>query len=168
MLSLCLVIGLMFAGLTLGPVKATTPAPFTMCEYKGAYYSLGQQWQDGPCDQCYCMSIAANVSICQKSCPTFTFMPSQCKAVTPAGKCCPEVSCESSKKCVYKGKFYNENQTWNDGCDAVCTCVSASTRLVQCRTRCPQFTGIPAGCNLVPPVAGECCSSIHCDGNPVG
>ena len=37
--------------------------------------------------------------------------------------------------CVYKGVFYTQGQTWNDGCDKTCQCDDVSTGYYSCHPR---------------------------------
>ncbi|CAG2206830.1 unnamed protein product [Mytilus edulis] len=47
--------------------------------------------------------------------------------------------------CIYKGQFYKAGDEWDDGCDLLC----------------PEFTRLPALCELTP-VSGQCCKRLQC------
>lgn len=38
--------------------------------------------------------------------------------------------------CVYKGVYYKQGQSWQDGCDKICTCDDVTNNLYSCRARC--------------------------------
>jgi len=71
----------------------------------------------------------------------------------------------SSHVCIYKGKFYSQNQKWDDGCDYTCTCTDASTGMYTCNPLCPSYTSLPASCRMVT-VPGQCCQIPKCTTSP--
>lgn len=36
---------------------------------------------------------------------------------------------------MYKGVYYRQGQTWQDGCDKICTCDDVTNNLYSCRSR---------------------------------
>ncbi|XP_076113274.1 uncharacterized protein LOC143080959 isoform X2 [Mytilus galloprovincialis] len=63
--------------------------------------------------------------------------------------------------CIYKGQLYKAGDEWDDGCDFHCKCVDSKTGRYQCTAQCPEFTRLPALCELVP-VSGQCCKRLQC------
>ncbi|XP_071172353.1 uncharacterized protein [Mytilus edulis] len=63
--------------------------------------------------------------------------------------------------CIYKGQFYKAGDEWDDGCDFHCKCVDSKTGRYQCFAQCPEFTRLPALCELIP-VPGQCCKRLQC------
>ncbi|XP_046329184.2 uncharacterized protein ZK643.6-like [Haliotis rufescens] len=67
----------------------------------------------------------------------------------------------STQVCVFKGKTYNEGDSWADGCDKNCTCVSAQIGKYLCQSVCPNYKNLPAGCQMVKQ-PGACCAKPDC------
>ncbi|XP_052816208.1 uncharacterized protein LOC128242861 isoform X2 [Mya arenaria] len=65
-------------------------------------------------------------------------------------------------ECLYKGTIYQQGQSWNDGCDYVCTCENADKGMYKCTSKCPKYPTLPAYCKSVN-VPGQCCPSVSCD-----
>ncbi|XP_071172213.1 uncharacterized protein [Mytilus edulis] len=63
--------------------------------------------------------------------------------------------------CIYKGQLYKAGDEWDDGCDFHCKCVDSKTGRYQCTAQCPEFTRLPARCELIP-VSGQCCKRLQC------
>lgn len=40
-----------------------------------------------------------------------------------------------SDACIYKGKIYQQGQTWHDGCDYDCECINAKSGQYRCSDR---------------------------------
>ncbi|XP_035824757.1 uncharacterized protein LOC101847325 [Aplysia californica] len=65
--------------------------------------------------------------------------------------------------CVYKGKSYDQNQVWYDGCDFKCTCEEPSTNKYRCETRCPDFPNVAPNCKFVADTKDpSCCTVPEC------
>ena len=45
------------------------------------------------------------------------------------------VSVLSKVSCIYKGRIYNQGQTWQDGCDLDCECTDAADGVYRCTDR---------------------------------
>jgi hypothetical protein len=41
----------------------------------------------------------------------------------------------SAPGCVYKGTHYNQDETWDDGCDFTCKCTNGQTREFLCQPK---------------------------------
>ncbi|KAL5022346.1 hypothetical protein ScPMuIL_001501 [Solemya velum] len=67
-----------------------------------------------------------------------------------------------SNRCVYKNTPYTQGQSWDDGCDYVCTCEVSQTGQYKCVSKCPQYGGIPSYCHLTT-IPGQCCPSLSCN-----
>ncbi|XP_052233684.1 uncharacterized protein LOC127846468 isoform X4 [Dreissena polymorpha] len=65
-------------------------------------------------------------------------------------------------KCAYKGVVYSQGQSWDDGCDFVCTCEDAQRGMYRCTSKCPQYPALPSYCKMVK-IPGQCCPSMTCD-----
>ncbi|XP_060570089.1 uncharacterized protein LOC132728460 isoform X2 [Ruditapes philippinarum] len=65
--------------------------------------------------------------------------------------------------CVYKGVYYQQGQTWDDGCDKRCRCDDVSTGYYSCSERCPSYTGLPSSCRLVTDPNDSCCVVPDCN-----
>ncbi|VDI00817.1 Hypothetical predicted protein [Mytilus galloprovincialis] len=63
--------------------------------------------------------------------------------------------------CIYKGQLYQVGDEWYDGCDFHCRCVDSKTGRYQCTAQCPEFTRLPAFCELIP-VSRQCCKRLQC------
>lgn len=68
----------------------------------------------------------------------------------------------SAGQCYYKGKLYNQGQTWQDGCQYNCTCKNGNTGFYECNERCPTYNFLPDGCTLQKQ-PGQCCSTPVCN-----
>ncbi|XP_078338507.1 uncharacterized protein LOC111134355 isoform X1 [Crassostrea virginica] len=68
--------------------------------------------------------------------------------------------------CVYKGVYYKQGQSWQDGCDKICTCDDVTNNLYSCRARCPEFNQIPDTCRLVADKNDPCCVVPDCNVAP--
>ncbi len=90
-------------------------------------------------------------------------LPASCKMVKQPGECCAKPNCtnQAGATCVYKGKYYTQGQTWEDGCDYKCTCMDASKSFYQCTLKCLQWQ-LPKVCNMLAPPAGKCCPIPNC------
>ncbi|XP_060081054.1 uncharacterized protein LOC132560404 [Ylistrum balloti] len=65
--------------------------------------------------------------------------------------------------CVYKGKTYQQGQSWSDGCDYSCTCENSQKGEYKCVSRCPQLPStLPSYCSQVS-IPGQCCPRLTCD-----
>ncbi|KAJ8302983.1 hypothetical protein KUTeg_019379 [Tegillarca granosa] len=69
--------------------------------------------------------------------------------------------------CMYKNKIYQQGQSWDDGCDYVCTCEDGSTGRYKCTSKCPKFPPLPKYCKFVN-VPGDCCPSLSCNSPDFG
>uniref|UniRef100_A0A8W8JW71 VWFC domain-containing protein n=5 Tax=Magallana gigas TaxID=29159 RepID=A0A8W8JW71_MAGGI len=67
----------------------------------------------------------------------------------------------SRNVCIYKGRQYQQSQSWSDGCDFDCRCDDASTGQFSCTPRCPVYTELPSFCTL-DTVPGDCCKKLNC------
>ncbi|GFS00186.1 collagen alpha-4(VI) chain [Elysia marginata] len=67
--------------------------------------------------------------------------------------------------CMYKGQLYKQSDQWTDGCDWNCECMSDSTGLYSCTSRCPSqyFNNLPPQCVLVQDPDDACCTLPYCD-----
>ncbi|XP_060063144.1 kielin/chordin-like protein [Ylistrum balloti] len=65
-------------------------------------------------------------------------------------------------KCIYNGQAYSQGQSWNDGCQYVCTCEDAEKGVYRCLSKCPAYPQVPSYCHKVT-VPGQCCPSLSCD-----
>ncbi|GFR69726.1 collagen alpha-6(VI) chain [Elysia marginata] len=64
--------------------------------------------------------------------------------------------------CEYKGKTYDRDQVWYDGCDYKCTCEEPATNKYRCDSRCPEFPN-SANCKFVKdPKDPTCCEVPVC------
>ncbi|XP_061197993.1 uncharacterized protein LOC133206079 [Saccostrea echinata] len=70
-------------------------------------------------------------------------------------------------RCVYKGTTHKQGETWYDGCEYECLCENAKYGYYRCNKRCPDYTNLPLGCNMVK-VNGECCPTINCTAGAQG
>jgi len=64
--------------------------------------------------------------------------------------------------CLYKGKIYQQGQTWADGCNFDCECTDASRGIYKCTDKCQSYAALPAGCNLVQDPSNPCCVKAEC------
>ncbi|KAJ8302722.1 LOW QUALITY PROTEIN: hypothetical protein KUTeg_019118 [Tegillarca granosa] len=65
--------------------------------------------------------------------------------------------------CLYKGKVYNINDKWDDGCDYQCTCMNDLIGKYQCVQRCQEFPNLPNRCVLIQNPNDKCCKAPYCD-----
>jgi hypothetical protein len=153
----------------------TTQAPY--CEYKGKQYTQGQYWQDGCQYNCTCEDASVGFYKCTDLCPRYTALPAGCSLVTKPGDCCAQPDCPNpgvnivtqaplvivgGGGCIYKGKTYGQDQTWNDGCSSTCTCTDAKLGLYSCRGLCLTWNNLPSVCHLDDAPPGLCCQQPKC------
>ncbi|KAK7491400.1 hypothetical protein BaRGS_00017378, partial [Batillaria attramentaria] len=69
--------------------------------------------------------------------------------------------------CVYNGVAYRQGETWDVGCDQVCTCDDSSINYYTCADRCPSYSGLPPGCTMVASVSDPCCLVPQCYESPM-
>lgn len=165
-----------FAG---SPTQTTLQPPSTkaaVCLYKGKSYTQGQTWQDACQYNCSCDDASIGYYRCKNLCPDYQQLPPDCKLVTVQGQCCPRLDCSitvdvstnppiiisANKYCSYKGHFYTQDQTWNDGCSQTCTCTDASRGFYSCGSVCLNWDGLPAICHLEDAPPGMCCKQPNC------
>nr|KAG5702882.1 hypothetical protein BaRGS_019101 [Batillaria attramentaria] len=58
-------------------------------------------------------------------------------------------------------------ETWDVGCDQVCTCDDSSINYYTCADRCPSYSGLPPGCTMVASVSDPCCLVPQCYESPM-
>ncbi|XP_071091876.1 uncharacterized protein [Haliotis cracherodii] len=133
------------------------------CVYKGSIYKQGDTWLDGCEYNCTCQDASSGVYKCINLCPVYQDLPASCKMVKQPGECCAKPNCTNpaGATCFYKGKYYTQGQTWDDGCDYKCTCMDASKSFYQCTLKCLQWQ-LPKVCNMLAPPAGKCCPIPNC------
>ncbi|XP_013410815.1 uncharacterized protein LOC106173996 isoform X2 [Lingula anatina] len=170
-------------GITGGTGTGTTGTGTTgtgtgKCVFKGKQYSEGQTWRDG-CDlSCTCVHGASGSYRCSDICPTIPNLPPQCTLVTdPKEACCKIPQCsgtgsvattvqprpQSGDYCYYKGRYYQQGQTWDDGCASRCRCEDAQAGFYSCSNRCPTYPSIPYWCRLVTDPKDSCCRVPSCN-----
>jgi len=152
----------------------TTPP--AVCEYKGHQYSQGEFWKDGCQYNCTCEDASIGYYRCRNLCPQYTNLPPGCKLQKVPGDCCATPDCGSqlvstikpivfvggAAFCSYKGQYYTQDQTWNDGCSQSCTCTNADQGMYSCRAVCLNWNNLPAVCNLEDAPPGLCCQQPRC------
>ncbi|RZF38266.1 hypothetical protein LSTR_LSTR008989 [Laodelphax striatellus] len=71
-------------------------------------------------------------------------------------------STKMSNKCNYKNETYKVGETFNDACEATCTC--EDTLHVSCKPRCePVKNTTSDSCVAVPDSSDPCCTVVLCD-----
>ncbi|XP_041376891.1 uncharacterized protein LOC121389362 [Gigantopelta aegis] len=79
-------------------VNGKTPAPRHACVYQGTEYRQGQQWQDGCHYNCVCENEVTGKYRCAERCPTYPFVPPQCKLERDSKDiCCFKMTCDFQK-----------------------------------------------------------------------
>ncbi|KAL4234207.1 hypothetical protein ACF0H5_005860 [Mactra antiquata] len=73
----------------------------------------------------------------------------------------PVTTFMQSSGCVYKQQVHQEGETWDDGCDYICTCKNGATGAYSCELMCLTWN-LPAACSLDPPPPGKCCQVPNC------
>ncbi|KAK7115067.1 hypothetical protein V1264_001009 [Littorina saxatilis] len=68
--------------------------------------------------------------------------------------------------CMYKGRTYQENEHWDDGCDYSCVCLSEQTGQYKCSEKCARVPSVPKGCVLIQDPQDACCQVPYCDFGP--
>ncbi|KAK7505814.1 hypothetical protein BaRGS_00003085, partial [Batillaria attramentaria] len=189
------------------------PGPEDVCLYNGKQYHQGESWFPSCNMRCTCEKATQGYFRCDDLCPTYTNVPATCQMVKPAGACCSTLQCGSGTfissannlntignggnvyvganyvpptlitgvtappgtgdtvnhasaipGCLYKGEVYVQGQNWNDECTLSCMCEDATTGRYKCRNRCPQYVGMPAGCQLLVDESDTCCTKPLCTG----
>jgi len=143
-----------------GTGSGSTP----VCTYNGQSYKTGESWQDGCSKNCTCRDANLGYYQCDDLCRQYQMpLPVGCRLEKVPGECCDKLSCDtqSHSGCYYKGQYYGQSATWDDGCDYSCTCETASTGFYTCRTKCPTWN-LPKDCYLDPPATGKCCPVPRC------
>ena len=145
-----------------------------LCQYKGKLYKQGDVWQDGCQYNCSCVNATLGYYICRSLCPSYVGLPHAC-LVTVAGQCCPRLDCVAPTEpehhlvlynyCYYKGHHYRQNDRWQDGCDASCTCTNAHRGYYSCGSVCLNWDSLPKICQLDPALPGHCCKQPTCPAN---
>ncbi|PVD21493.1 hypothetical protein C0Q70_19667 [Pomacea canaliculata] len=69
----------------------------------------------------------------------------------------------SSNTCVYKGKTYQQDAKWEDGCQYICQCIDAQSGFFTCTDLCPNYHNLPSTCRLIPDPNNNCCQTYVCD-----
>ncbi len=126
------------------PTCAEEPVGIT-CEFKGNMYQEGQQFQKGPCTNCFCSEGV--ISCTEVSCKPLTCT----NAILREGKCCKECPAEP---CVTKKGIYSHGEEWQEDACTTCTCLGGASTctsqtcpVLNCTTQdvegacCPQCTG---------------------------
>ncbi|CAC5392772.1 unnamed protein product [Mytilus coruscus] len=82
---------------------------------------------------------------------------------TDLKKYCPLTCgiCTQVNGCYYKGKMYQQDEHFDDGCLYKCVCEDTSTGRYVCREKCYTWN-LPSVCTLNPPAAGKCCQTPSC------
>ncbi|XP_075222486.1 stranded at second transmembrane protein isoform X2 [Lycorma delicatula] len=83
--------------------------------------------------------------------------------------CCVLLDCphggamtESTDHCTYKNETYKKGETFNDACEAVCSCEDAGH--VSCKPRCSAVKNTTSDrCVAVPDTMDPCCTVVLCD-----
>ncbi|XP_046585152.1 uncharacterized protein LOC124292144 [Haliotis rubra] len=155
---------------------------YGQCFYKGKVYKQGDRWDDG-CDyECVCESGNTGKYRCYNKCPIYNDLPSQCTLVVTPGQCCLKPVCNFQQKvttntgsgigktptgisvCVYDGKQYYQDESWEVGCDFKCSCINAQQGVYSCQSYCPTYRNLPSSCHLTK-APGMCCETPSCDFN---
>ncbi|GAB1606676.1 uncharacterized protein LOC115210527 [Argonauta hians] len=121
-----------------------------MCEYTGCrdkFTTCAEEAKKGMCEE----SPVWARDYCMRSCNV-------CKH--PGNK----TISQQVGYCVYKGKAYNQGETWVDGCELECSCLDSHTGVFSCWNKCPIYHNLPPMCTLVK-VEGECCKKPICNFN---
>lgn len=170
------------------PSIQPTPAIIGSCYYKGKAYSQGETWDDECSWRCFCEDAQVGYYRCINRCLSFAGIPGHCDAKSdpkdPA--CCKIFDCKDQDKphgligikhgfgkalqpdnkykdkCVYKQQFYEQGETWTDGCEEQCECLNAKEGRYRCRARCARYYSLPNKCTLLPPSGSECCETLNC------
>ncbi|KAK3581064.1 hypothetical protein CHS0354_033850 [Potamilus streckersoni] len=145
------------------------------CDYKGKKYAQDATWDDG-CDfTCTCVDASIGYQRCRPKCPQYTGLPDGCRIEKQPGQCCGSLNCNPGistpgtinvtinpfSTCNYKGMYYNQGETWDDGCEFKCTCADASRGYYTCGAKCLTWK-LPPACHLDPPAPGKCCKVPSC------
>ncbi|XP_053376973.1 uncharacterized protein LOC123528762 [Mercenaria mercenaria] len=156
----------------------TTLRPEEACNFNGHLYSKGQTWNSGT-KICTCEDPSVGYYKCTDRCPDYqtSGIPPVCHIVKVQGQC-PTVQCPAGVTfkpqnitvtvpglCEYKGQYYSQDMTWDDGCRQTCTCTDASSGLATCRSLCLNFNSLPSICHLDDPPQGKCCMQPKCPEN---
>ncbi|KAJ8303529.1 hypothetical protein KUTeg_019925, partial [Tegillarca granosa] len=64
-------------------------------------------------------------------------------------------------RCVYKGKVYQQGQSWKDGCSFKCSCDDGTLGKYTCKQLCVTWN-LPDVCTMTEPVPGKCCKTPNC------
>ncbi|GFS19596.1 collagen alpha-5(VI) chain [Elysia marginata] len=79
---------------------------------------------------------------------------------------CDPDKVSSNDVCTYKGQAYEQDDTWQDGCEKTCWCDDAQTGETRCEDLCPDYLNVPGGCSLVE-IPNQCCKSLSCGEQPL-
>ncbi|XP_076111732.1 uncharacterized protein LOC143079984 isoform X2 [Mytilus galloprovincialis] len=110
----------------------------------------------GICKPCQDKSVFnCNQNVC--SFPTLKkFCPVTCNSCSESTYITSQVN-----SCIYKGKTYQQDEHFDDGCRYKCFCEDASTGKYVCREKCYTWN-LPSVCTLDPPAPGKCCHQPNC------
>ena len=132
------------------------------------YAMVGAVWNE-PCHVCRCLATSKpnGKKECIKTlCPPCTAAQST-RARVPLDPCCPQCPVVRQTRCMHKGREFNNNDEWGDGCQD-CICKAGKVR---CQPRaCPAlFCRDGFGRTLQPiQVPRRCCGSCpSCGRHPV-
>ncbi|XP_076111939.1 uncharacterized protein LOC143080127 isoform X2 [Mytilus galloprovincialis] len=152
------------------------------CEYDGKRYNVGATWEVGCQYNCICDDGITGHYKCVEKCVHFTNLPPKCYLLQdPLNPCCKKPKCPvdpqyeiitgvrttpSSKQgvCTYNGQYYQQGQTWYDGCSYRCTCEDAENGIYRCLSRCPEYPfSSDSKCKLIAdPRDPTCCQMRVC------
>ncbi|XP_076111945.1 uncharacterized protein LOC143080130 isoform X2 [Mytilus galloprovincialis] len=171
---------------------AFTPAPPTVdpgkmsaggyCDYGGKRYNVGQKWDVGCHYNCICDDGTAGHYTCVEKCVHYSNLPQGCFLIQDAANpCCKVPRCSVPPQyeivtgvrttpsartgvCTYKEQYYQQGQTWYDGCSYRCTCEDAEKGIYRCLSRCPEYPlSHGSECTLVSdPRDPTCCQMRVC------
>ncbi|XP_070207007.1 uncharacterized protein [Littorina saxatilis] len=65
--------------------------------------------------------------------------------------------------CVYNQTLYNQDATWQDGCDFNCVCLDALRGKYMCTDRCVSYYFLPPVCTMEQDPADTCCKRARCN-----
>ncbi|XP_063442595.1 uncharacterized protein LOC134722891 [Mytilus trossulus] len=111
----------------------------------------------GICKPCQDESVFnCNQNVC--SFPTLKkFCPVTCNSCSESS----HIISTHVNGCIYKGKTYQQDDHFDDGCLYKCVCEDASTGKYVCREKCYKWN-LPSVCSLDPPASGKCCHTPSC------
>ncbi|XP_054261648.1 putative epidermal cell surface receptor isoform X2 [Macrosteles quadrilineatus] len=91
-----------------------------------------------------------------------------CQEKPQADHCCVQLVCAHQAQdkpngaCVYKNETYQKGDTFNDACEAVCSCEEGG--FVSCKPRCPAVNNTKSEkCLTLPDTKDPCCTLVLCD-----